>query len=83
MPSLTAVSVCERSNTAKIITSSTRLWGEKLHKGLINLTKEAERKRDNTIMEIFLQQELPDDITLRHPVFITENEADKFEAFHF
>ena len=32
-------------------------------------------------METFLSQEMPHDSTLKHPVFVTDAEANKFEAF--
>ncbi|MEW8547705.1 MAG: hypothetical protein AB2693_29710 [Candidatus Thiodiazotropha sp.] len=57
------------------------LSGDILHKDLVNFTAESERKRNYRLMEVFLHQESPDDISLKHPVFVTDAEAEKFQAF--
>lgn len=55
--------------------------GKPLHGTLINFTKEAKRKRDYRLLEFFLQQDLPDDFSLKHPVFVTPDEADHYQSF--
>jgi len=51
-----------------------------LHGTLINFIKEAKRKRDYTLLEFF-QQDLPEDFSLKHPVFVTPDEADHYQSF--
>ena len=55
--------------------------GHKIHDGLVNFTKEAERKRNYRLLETFLQQDFPDDLSLKRPVFVTNAEAEHYEAF--
>ncbi|XP_071163549.1 uncharacterized protein [Mytilus edulis] len=58
------------------------LQGEKLNEGLLKFTEEANRKRNYRLMEFFIHQEGPDDPTLKHPVFVTDSEADHYLSFH-
>lgn len=58
------------------------LQGEKLNEGLSKFTEEANRKRNYRLMEFFIHQEGPDDPTLKHPVFVTDSEADHNQSFH-
>ena len=55
--------ICLRENhyCTEGIILHTSLSGEKLYEGLINFTKEADRKRSYRLIETFVCQGLPDD----------------------
>ena len=57
----------------------TSVSGKTLHQELIQFTDRAKRKRAYRVIETFMDQDPPDDITIKQPVFVTNEEAEKYE----
>ena len=57
----------------------TSVSGKTLHPELIQFTDRAKRKRAHRVIETFMDQDPPDDITIKQPVFVTNEEAEKYE----
>lgn len=50
--------------------------GQILHEGLVKFTAEANRKRNYRLLDFFLDIDGPEDPSLKHPVFVTREEAE-------
>lgn len=48
---------------------------------MLKFTKEAKRKRNCGLIDFFIHQDIPDDLTLKHLVFVTNGEADHYLSF--
>ena len=53
--------------------------GRKIH-GLVNFTKKPNANRITDFRRHFLQQDFLDDLSLKRPVFVTNTEAEHYEA---
>ena len=53
------------------------LSGEPLDYALRTFDEESERKRGYRILHHLLHQELPDDVSIRHPVYVTKQEREE------
>jgi hypothetical protein len=53
------------------------LSGEPLDYAMLKFDEESERKRSYRVLAQLLKQEVPDDVSLRHPVYVTAQEREK------